>query len=389
MRKVLKISCNDWKNESRDKRELAVFNELDFETIVLAKGETGDKGRVEMVDGFKVYRYGTRPLGNSVPTFINRIASIIMWAKFSANLGVDVISGHNMDGLFIGWLSNCFSNHKAKLIYDSHEFELGLEKNKGKVKGKLVRSLEKFLINRCEIVMMVSDEIAKRVQAIHKLSYKPVVVRNLPNYFVLDENKIDAKRKDFIDSFESKDVKHIVIYHGGVAEERGIEQLIDSVLELNSVGLVILGNASSEYRDKLIQRVNKTGISSRVFFHDAVPAKVLWEYVAAADIGVSLLQPTCDNHLLALPNKFFENIQCLNPVVVSDFPEIGSIVDSYNIGIKVDPTAPHLIADAIRSMTTDREYYKLCKNVKLAKEQLCWGVEKSILEKAIKDISFN
>ena len=84
-----------------------------------------------------------------------------------------------------------------------------------------------------------------------------------------------------------------------------------------------------------------------------------------------------------LPNKFFENIQSLTPVIVSNFPEVSKIVDEYNIGIKVDPNSIAEIIEAIEKMRYDKILYATFKsNLKKAKEELCWEKEKKVLEQA-------
>ena len=92
--KVLKICTGTWENESRDQRELDICRELGAETIVLAKGNAEDKGREDSVNGFKVLRYTTRPLSN-IPISVNRILSILQWAKYTSTLKADIISGHD------------------------------------------------------------------------------------------------------------------------------------------------------------------------------------------------------------------------------------------------------------------------------------------------------
>jgi glycosyltransferase involved in cell wall biosynthesis len=52
-------------------------------------------------------------------------------------------------------------------------------------------------------------------------------------------------------------------------------------------------------------------------------------------VGVSLLQDTCENHRLALPNKLFEYLAAGVPVVVSDLPEMGGLVRA----LGVEPTS--------------------------------------------------
>ncbi|MBS4025867.1 MAG: group 1 glycosyl transferase, partial [Clostridia bacterium] len=84
-----------------------------------------------------------------------------------------------------------------------------------------------------------------------------------------------------------------------------------------------------------------------------------------------------------LPNKFFENIQSLTPIIGSDFPEIRRIIKGYNIGLCVNPERIDEIANAIEEMRKNREMYSWFKrNLKYAKDELCWENERNVLEEA-------
>ncbi len=138
---ILKVCSSTWDKDSRDRRELSVYRDLGNEVAVLAKGNAGDKGREEMVDGFKVYRYTTRPMGEGAPNFINRFAALFTWASFIKKLSPDVISGHDlMPCLLIARMACIFNSKKPKLIYDSHEFELGRNVSSGKLASSEVGS---------------------------------------------------------------------------------------------------------------------------------------------------------------------------------------------------------------------------------------------------------
>ena len=76
---VLKVCGGTWENASRDKRELSTYRECGADVAVLAKGNRNDKGRIEMVDGFTVYRYSTRPLGCKAPDLLNRLISLFLY----------------------------------------------------------------------------------------------------------------------------------------------------------------------------------------------------------------------------------------------------------------------------------------------------------------------
>ena len=84
-----------------------------------------------------------------------------------------------------------------------------------------------------------------------------------------------------------------------------------------------------------------------------------------------------------LPNKFFENIQSLTPVICSDFPEVSRLVKEYEIGLTCDPADIQDINAQIEKMRTDKAFYESCKrNLLKAKEALCWEREKEKLVSA-------
>lgn len=385
--KVVKICIGEWQNSSHDKRELAVCQELGAEILVVAKGN--ESGVYEEVDGFPVVRLTARPLGHKVPVIINRVVSLLTWASFVRNMrDVDVISGHDLSGVFIGYLSNFFKKKKAKLVYDSHEFTVGRDEISSKLESVLMYCLEHFLMSRCTFSIMVNDSIADEVQRIHKLKNRPVVAKNAAYYWHLDSQAIRKIRDKMNAQFGISDETCIVMYHGAIAMNRGIEQLINAVSKVDDVCCYVLGNSeTTQYTDSLKNLASRLGVGSRVHFHPAVPLSELPNYVAAVDVGMINILASSKSFYYMLPNKFFENIQGMTPIIVSDFPEVARLVDKYEIGLKVDPNSIDSIANAIQKMKTDKAFYASCKdNLKIAKEDLCWEKEKEMLKDAYRKI---
>ena len=164
--------------------------------------------------------------------------------------------------------------------------------------------------------------------------------------------------------------------------------MLQAIAQVPDVRGVVLGNGENKaYVDSLHQLAEDLQVSDRVLFHPAVPIEILRNYVSAADLGVVTVLATSKSYYYMLPNKFFECIQSLTPVVVSDFPETGSITDKYGIGLKVDPAEICQISDAIVKMRDDKAFYALCKeNLRTAKEELCWEKEKEKLKEAYQAI---
>lgn len=198
---VLKICINEWVNESRDQRELTVCRELGADIKVVAKGKSDDYGTVDIVNGFEVHRLSSRPVRN-FPNSLNRVLSIFIWAKYVRTLRPDIISGHDISGLAIGWLSTFFCKVKPKLVYDSHEFEIGRNVKRNCVQIKFITIAERYLIKKSKFMIVVNDSIADEVTRIHKLKQRPVVVRNIPSKWNVDRVECDKIRSCFMDEFK-------------------------------------------------------------------------------------------------------------------------------------------------------------------------------------------
>jgi len=390
MERVLKICCDIWKNASRDKRELSVCRELGAETLVMAKGKPGDSFREDEVDGYKVYLFSTRPLGTVRQlTPLNQVLSLFIWGWKARKFHADVISGHDLPGLFVGYLSNLGNRHKAKLVYDSHEFELGRNTKRNRFQSWCIKQLEGFLIRRSVFSIMVNDSIASEVQKIHRLKDRPVVARNVPPYWELDPTETARVRADLLEKLNLPEETFLVMYHGGLLRNRGIENLLRAVAQTSGAAAIILGSAlDASYLKTLHALCGELGIAGRVLFHPAVPVEVLRNYVGAADVEmITFIGGSIKSHYLVLPNKFFEAVQSLTPLIASDYPEMGKVIRQYDIGLPVNPDSVEEIAAAIRRLRDDREFYAACKgNLKRAKEELCWEQEKTALKEAYRRI---
>lgn len=380
--KVLKICISEWKNASHDKRELSAVREMGHDVEVVAKGPKS--GVVEEVDSFKVTRLTTRPLGEKIPNAINRAISMLTWASYVRKRDdIDVISGHDYLALTIGYMSNIGKKKKAILVYDSHEFELERTHSRGKLTLWVIANLERFLMKRCAFSLMVSDSIADEVQRIHGLEERPVVVRNTPSFWQLDQERIRQTRREILSAMGLPEETFLIMFHGAWRKDNGVEHALEAVARIPGTAAAVVGPEMPNLKGYYPKLAEELGISDRVFFHPAVPLEELYRFVGAANAGVVVLPPVNKNNLWALPNKLFESIQSMTPIVASNNPEIGRIVSEYGIGICIDPYNMDEMIAAVRKMQSDKEFYASCKeNIIIAKEELCWEKEKKKLQEA-------
>lgn len=175
----------------------------------------------------------------------------------------------------------------------------------------------------------------------------------------------------------------IVMYHGAVNSGRGIEQLIQVVATNPNLYGVILGNGSDSYISRLHDMADELGVSKRILFHEAVPQYELWKYIGAADLELILIQNVSRSYYLSLPNKFFESVQSLTPMITSDFPEMSRLINEYSIGLTCIPDMADSIAECVEQIRCNEDQYADYKNnLKVAKNDLSWENESRVLYNA-------
>lgn len=279
----------------------------------------------------------------------------------------DLLVANDLDTLPANFLISRIK--KIKLVYDSHEYFTGVPElvNRDFVR-KFWERLEKRMVPKIMHSYTVCDSIADIYN--QKYGTSMIAIRNL-SYCNL--NYQDA-------SYKKPSDEKIILYQGSVNKGRGLEMVIDSMQYLDDVIFRIIGDGDI-LRD-LEGLVAGLGLESKVFFTGRIPPDELVQYTAQADIGISLEENLGLNYYYALPNKLFDYISANIPVVVSDFPEMGSLVKKYDIGIATSIRNARELALLFRSMLEDTESIRKWKrNLLRAASELCWEKEeKKLLE---------
>lgn len=235
------------------------------------------------------------------------------------------------------------------VVYDSHEIfvESGRNALRPASVRRSMRFVERKLAAGAAALVTVNDSLAEllgRELAVPRV----IVVRNCPARWTPP----DPPERRFHAALGLPAGTRVVLYHGGLVRERGIEQLLAAVPALPADAVVVL-LGYGPLRDTLAEQSRSAGMAGRVHVLDAVPPAELLAWVAGADVGVVAIQPTTLNHRLSTPNKLFETLAAGVPVVASDFPAMRAIViddPDGPLGAVCDPTDPAALASAIRGL---------------------------------------
>ncbi len=211
----------------------------------------------------------------------------------------------------------------------------------------VARTYEGFFLRRAA-AHITSDEGRADVLASEYGIRRPVVVLNVSDVIeTLDPNVAFRER-----AIGAR--RWLLVYQGLFVVNRGTEQLVEAMKQLDDCALVLVGEGP--LLDALRRQVEESGLADRVTILDALPYADMMRIVEACDAGVIPIVGSCLSYVYAAPNKLFEDMMAGVPVVASDLPDMAAIVTAEKIGSLIaDPQSPDAIAAAVRRLLDDEE----------------------------------
>lgn len=323
-------------SDSRVRREASALAQAGHDVVVL---ELAPVPPGAVLDGFA--RRSVQPpawMRRRLPFHLYRAAFLAWFVAGVVRARPHVVHAHDaamlMPGGIGAWLT-C-----ARLVYDSHELAASVPYRE-RAWALFVAGIERLMVRHCAAVITVSDGIAERLQTRYRLGRRPTVVRNVSA--LSRDGAAGLRERLGIDG-----VTPLVLHQGAPAPARGCEVLVEAVANLPGVHLAFLGDPEAGYAESLRRTIAEHGAGERVTLLPGVPLVDLLAHTAEADVGVTLLQDTCLNHRLALPNKLFEYIAAGVPVLAAALPETQRLVEHHGVGWCVAPDDPAAVAGALR-----------------------------------------
>lgn len=246
---------------------------------------------------------------------------------------------HDPELLGVGMLLKLFTG--KKVIYDVHEDYCKQTLSKSYIPkilrksiGFLIRIIEYLSSKIFEGIVTATDDILKNFSH-HK---RAVSIKNFP---ILSDFSIFRENRD-----KNKEMFNL-IYLGGIAEIRGITQIIRALEFIDSniqLKLTLCGKLDSTNYE--LEITSLEGFKKVEYLGWISPSDIP-NFLSNFDVGIVCLLPI-SNYLTSLPLKLFEYMAAGLPVIASNFPLWKEIVEGNKCGICVDPLDLEAIADAIK-----------------------------------------
>ncbi len=247
-----------------------------------------------------------------------------------------------MDAPPLLWLAFWGRLRGRRVIYDSHELFLETPLVLSRPSRRFFWTLwEKggfALIRHC---VTVSPAILERLRARHP----DVRFRLLPNMpgGPLEDLSPPAAGETRL------------VYQGGLRKASGLGEFLVALRDRPGIRLDIYGGGPEEgfLRDSTLS----LGISDRVRLHGVVPFELLPGLMAGAHAGIHLVQPVCGSFALTLSNKVFDYARAGIPVLLSDNPAHGALLEEFRVGLLADSFSAEAIGRAIDGLLARREFH--------------------------------
>jgi glycosyltransferase involved in cell wall biosynthesis len=179
----------------------------------------------------------------------------------------------------------------------------------------------------------------------------------------------------------------IILYHGSITKERGLETLINAFKILldegiKNVGLWILGDGKD--KDALKHLALQLGLQENVQFFDSVPYSEVAQFIAAADAGISPL-PANPWWLYQFPLKIVECLAVGKPVIATDIACHrligGGIIFSHG-------DTAQALSEAIKKFISlnKTELEELKKEALKTAEKYTWEKQALLIDKFLKNL---
>lgn len=309
----------------------------------------------------------------------------LAYGKVIDELAPDLIHAHDFRMVGVGAMATIRARAQGrpvKLIYDAHEFLPGIRPRVANVRWLPAHcAYERQFLPYADVVVTVSESLAKLLQEHHGLAERPAVVLNAPQAEPADPHRPPIP--DLRTQCEVAADTPLLAYSGGVSAVRGVEVMIEGLVQLPDVHVALVslapGRGPNAVVRKLLGRAAELGVADRVHLLPFVPHWQVASFLSGADAAVSPLLHL-PNHEIALSNKFFEYSHARLPVVVSDVRTMAETVRATGQGEVFRAGDVDDFVRAVRAVLADPPKYRAAYDNPGLLADWTWEAQETILD---------
>lgn len=323
-------------------------------SVICPRGENHDRGRFEMYDGIRVYRYPLYWQASSGPKYVLEYSwamlctfALMVW--ICLRYRVDYVHAANPPDLF-SVLFRPFGWFGKKFVYDQHDLCPETYESKFHRQDwiyRLLLRLERHSYRVASLVLATNQSFCDVAQARGDVaSDKLVIVRSGPDLTHFQPTAALPQLK--------RGLPYMVAYLGVMSLQDGVDRVISAAHHLQQLRgrpdvLFALVGKGDQW-EKLRQQARELGLNGTVEFTGRIPDSELLQYLSTADVCIAPDPPIRLNHMSTM-NKILEYMACGKPIVSFDLVE--SRRSAGAAAVYVDRDDPKLLAEEIDALLKD------------------------------------
>ncbi len=299
----------------------------------------------------------------------HRKRSFKAWAdrayEIASPLPFDAVHAHDFTALELG--ARLAKEHGVPLIYDSHEWWLGRQRQyrATPIMDQREARIEAELASQAAAVITVGDSIAELIERKRSVN-KVFVVRN--------SFPIEAESSKAVTSPPQS-----ILYAGRIDAFRELEVTME-VSGLIRIPICWMGEHENQWAANYVPRARKLGIEVL----NSQPIASVTKAMQGAGLVFVTHSDKFESHRLALPNKLFHAVHAGVPVIATNVSELARVVQKYDIGELYQPGDSKSMQEAIERAIS--RHSDLIVNVKAAQKALSWDRDSKVLRDIYLDV---
>ena len=273
----------------------------------------------------------------------------------------DIVHACDLDTLWPAIMIKSFK--KVKLFYTIYDLYAYVIPN-GVFQE--IRDLIKYLVKCVELNGIKFTDTLFLVDKLRYCEVKSAKIKNLEYIY-------NSPPDIYYDIYKSKN-KLVLFYGGTISKERGLIHILEAIQDMDDVKLVIAGSGDEEI-------VRKITSNEKTEYLGWIPYKDILTKSLESDIIFRFNDPNNLRTETASPNKLFEAMMCVKPIIMNSEMKNSKIVKKEKCGIVVPYGDVNAIKKAIIKLKDPALRNKLGLNGRKAYEkEYSWSImEKRLL----------
>ena len=279
----------------------------------------------------------------------------MLTSVFSDNFNVILFGVHSSHLIPFIKLISYLKSQLTVLVYDIRSVPVDLNDN---LRSKLEVWRYNFSIsiadNFCDGITCITPMLGSTLQPkLKKLQHKIGHFQTGVNFKIFNPQKSSIIRDSL-----GLSKRFVVIYHGVLSPNRGIQNTIKAIAickqHIPSIMFMIVGSGAGER--ELINLTEVLKLQKNVLFTGAVPFENVPNYIISANVGIIPL-PAIDWWNVSSPIKLKEYLSMQLPVIATDIPAHRFVIKKTGGASLIRNCDPQTISNAIKAYYKSRKLH--------------------------------